>query len=263
MTVGRAGLSAVLPVLSACGVQCCPLPSALFSAHTGGFGPVERLDTAAHGEAALAHYKREGVAFDAIYVGYLYAEAQFRLAEAAFAAWPGAYKIVDPALADGGRLYSGLGDEAVRGMQGLCQKADLVTPNATESALLLGLPPDGAPTQAQLESRLAALSQAGAAALITSAPTEGGGLCVLGCGPRGEDSFRVPVNRLPQNYPGTGDVFTAAVAGAVLRGAGLRQAAQKAADFVERAIAATLRAGGEVRDGVQFEPLLPLLAQPL
>ena len=140
---GRAALSVIVPVLSTLGVQTVALPTAVLSTHTGGLGTPAKLANPGYGPAALEHYHRLGVKFDCIYSGYLADAAQAKLVEQAFELWPRAFKVVDPVLGDGGRLYSGLGADMVPAMYSLCSKADLIVPNVTEAALLLGDPLPG------------------------------------------------------------------------------------------------------------------------
>ena len=135
---GRAALSVIVPVLSTLGVQTVALPTAVLSTHTGGLGTPAKLANPGYGPAALEHYHRLGVKFDCIYSGYLADAAQAKLVEQAFELWPRAFKVVDPVLGDGGRLYKGLGADMVPAMYNLCSKANLIVPNVTEAALLLG-----------------------------------------------------------------------------------------------------------------------------
>ena len=136
---GRAALSVIVPVLSTLGVQTVALPTAVLSTHTGGLGTPAKLANPGYGPAALEHYHRLGVKFDCIYSGYLADAAQAKLVEQAFELWPRAFKVVDPVLGDGGRLYSGLGADMVPAMSSLCSKADLIVPNVTEASLLLAV----------------------------------------------------------------------------------------------------------------------------
>lgn len=266
---GRSSLAVVLPVLAACGVQALPLPTALFSTHTLGFGQVERQDEAAFGLRALAHLAREEVAVDAVYTGYLNSAAQLELAQAAMAQYPRALRVVDPAMADNGKLYSGMDEALVEGMRALCEQAGLITPNWTESALLTGTDLAEPFVEGQPETRVEALCREGRAVVLTSVPDGDGGFCTMACpgadtGGNVEPALVIPSARVPQSYPGTGDLFCAALVGLLLRagrGAGLEEAAAKAAAFAEAAVHTTHENGGPVRDGVWFEPLLPMLAQ--
>ncbi|MFV0413008.1 MAG: bifunctional hydroxymethylpyrimidine kinase/phosphomethylpyrimidine kinase [Oscillospiraceae bacterium] len=257
---GRSSLAAVLPVLAACGVQACPLPTMLLSTHTGGFGSPAVQQNTEFCEKALAHFKQQGISFDAVYTGYLQGSAQFALAEAAFAQYPDAFKVADPAMGDNGLLYTGLSEQTAAAMVALCEKADLVTPNFTESALLLGLPPLMEPlSRSGMAQRLQALSGARRQVLVTSSPTPEGGMEIWAAAPGGPP-FAIPTYHVPQNYPGTGDLFTAAVTGLVLRGLSLHASTQAAADFVRSAALLTLQQQGEARHGIWFEPFLSTLS---
>ncbi|MDL2293574.1 bifunctional hydroxymethylpyrimidine kinase/phosphomethylpyrimidine kinase [Ruminococcaceae bacterium OttesenSCG-928-D13] len=262
-SVGRAGLAVVLPALSAAGVQGCGLPAALFSTHTGGFGPVEKLDGAAWGAAALDHYARAGVDFDAVYIGYLYGEGQFALARQALAQYPKALHVVDPALGDAGKAYNGLGADTVERMLALCSAAQLITPNYTESAMLTGQTPDTAPPEdAVFAARMDKLAENGRAVLVTSVPTRSGGFETRGRTAEGRD-FVIPNRHVPVRFPGSGDLLCAATLGLMLgRELDLEAAARAATRFVEKAVHTTHAAGADPRFGLDFEPLLGMLANP-
>ncbi len=256
--VGRSSLGVVLPVLSACGVQACPLPPLFLSSHTGGFGEVPRVDTTPLCEQALAHYLQQKVDFDAIYTGYLVGPAQFALAEAAFAQYPNAYKIVDPVLGDHEKLYSGIQQDSVSLMKSLCEKADLLTPNSTECAVLSGLAPGDTKAAGSAEN-LRALQRGKSALVVTSAPCEAPDTIKLIVARQGQPDISILVDKIPQNYPGTGDLFTAALTGLTLQGQSLEHAARQAAAFVGSAVQATYKGGGQPRMGVWFEPFLSQL----
>lgn len=259
--VGRSSLAVVLPVLAACGVQGCPLPTTLLSSHTGGFNEVQLLDTVDFCNGALSHYMREEIAFDVIYVGYLLGKQQFDMVQRVFEQYPNAVKVVDPAMGDHGKIYSKITPDAVGWMKTLCQQADLITPNYTESALLTGEPFEAAaPTEEQMRRRLVALAAGKRQVVVTSVPTRQGGLSICGCDKQGQDVYQLPSHYVPQNYPGTGDLFAAALVGQLAKKTPIKHAAAKAASFVESAVAATYAARGEVRHGVWFEPFLHMLA---
>lgn len=263
-TLGRASLSVALPALAACGVQGCGLPASLFSSHTGGFSGVRTLDTGDFARDAIGHYLAEGIAFDAVYIGYLRGPAQLAAAERALDAFPAAYKVVDPALGDGGRAYSGIDGETIRGMAALCMKADLITPNLTECALLSGEDPAQAADEDALRARASGLVRPGASLLVTGIPAPrasvAGESAMAVVGRDKDETFTLTTRRLPADFPGTGDLFTASVLGLLLAGHTLAEAARQAAAFVGTALRATLEGEGEARLGLWLEPQLPLLA---
>ena len=136
--LGRCSLTVILPAMSVMGVQVCPLPTAILSAHTGGFGSVARRDLTDYLAEALAHYRTLGLPMECVYTGYLGSAEQVALCQAMFDEWPDAMKVVDPVMGDHGKLYHGFTPELVQGIRCLATHADVITPNLTEAALLLG-----------------------------------------------------------------------------------------------------------------------------
>lgn len=255
--VGRSSMAVVLPVLAACGVQACPLTTALFSTHMGGFGSATVEETAIYAKNALAHYIEKGIEFDAVYTGYLQGALQFAIAKEAQQLYPNALKICDPAMGDHGKLYGSITDDMVGDMRIICKNADLITPNYTELALLLGHTPIVEEIQMNtLHKNIGELLQGKGSAVVTSVPIGQNGLQIVGYDKNDEKFYTKPVKLVPQNYPGTGDLFTAALVGLLLRGVALRQATLVAGEFVEASVAQTFLAKGAVREGVWFESQL-------
>ena len=256
---GRCALTVAIPVLSALGAQVCPVPTAVLSAHTAFPGAVIR-DLTDLLPAFLGHWRDLGLRFDAVYSGYLASPAQAEIVAGFLAEQPQALKVVDPVLGDGGRMYRALDPSMPERLRALCGAADLITPNLTEYALLTGAPYDEAPrTEAQAEAMLEALLErtSARAAVLTGLPMAGG---AANAALAADGSFcLLPFERLPASYPGTGDVFTSVVTGALLSGADLADAVRRAADYVAAAIAYTMACGTEVRHGVQIEATLELL----
>ena len=216
---GRAALSVIVPVLSTLGVQTVALPTAVLSTHTGGLGTPAKLANPGYGPVALEHYHRLGVKFDCIYSGYLADAAQAKLVEQAFELWPRAFKVVDPVLGDGGRLYSGLGADMVPAMYSLCSKADLIVPNVTEAALLLGDPLPGVGSAEQAAAQAARLTRVAPQVVVTGVTGIGGGR-YIGCvgAARGGEGYAVKTPLQPRMFHGTGDIFAAVLVGRILRG---------------------------------------------
>ena len=240
---GRAALSVIVPVLSTLGVQTVALPTAVLSTHTGGLGTPAKLANPGYGPAALEHYHRLGVKFDCIYSGYLADAAQAKLVEQAFELWPRAFKVVDPVLGDGGRLYSGLGADMVPAMYSLCSKADLIVPNVTEAA------------------QAARLTRVAPQVVVTGVTGIGGGR-YIGCvgAARGGEGYAVKTPLQPRMFHGTGDIFAAVLVGRILRGNVPQAAVQAAAAFVAECIRQTPE-GADERLGVWLENALPKLRQ--
>ena len=159
--VGQCSMTVAMPVLSACGHETCILPTALLSTHTGGFGKpaVVHFDDAL--EPIWKHWQAQGITFDAILIGYLGSvgavETAARILEELLA--PGGVAIVDPAMADHGKLYSGFDQAYVEAMKMLCAKADILLPNITEAAMLSGKEYRETLTEEYVSALLAGLNQ--------------------------------------------------------------------------------------------------------
>ncbi|MDE6933362.1 MAG: pyridoxamine kinase, partial [Oscillospiraceae bacterium] len=136
---GRCALTIVIPVLSAMGVQCCPLPTALLSTHTGGFQGNTFLDLTDQMGPIAAHWREEGVAFDGVYTGFMSSVEQMEQTAAFIRSFrrQGCPVLIDPVMGDHGRPYRTYTPEMCRAMAELAAEADVLTPNRTEAALLL------------------------------------------------------------------------------------------------------------------------------
>jgi pyridoxine kinase len=128
---GRCSLAVILPILSAMGVQVCPVPTAILSTHTGGMGEVVLRDLTEYIRPALEHYKRLELDFECVYTGFLASEAQIGLCREFMAAYPGALKVVDPVMGDHGKPYRTYTLGMQRRMHELVEAADVITPNLT------------------------------------------------------------------------------------------------------------------------------------
>ena len=258
---GRAAPSVIVPVLSCLGVQAVALPTAVLSTHTGGLGTPAKLSNPGYGPAALAHYQRLGLRFDCIYSGYLADPTQAKLVEQAFELWPRALKVVDPVLGDGGRLYKGLGADMVPAMYNLCSKANLIVPNVTEAALLLGDPLPGVGSSEQAAEQAARLTRIAPQVVVTGVTGLSDGRCI-GCvgAARGGQGYSVKTPLIPRMYHGTGDIFGAVLVGRILQGNVPQAAVQAAAAFVSECIRQTPE-GTDERLGVWLEAALPKLMQ--
>lgn len=261
--VGRCSALAVIPVLSLSGCSCALLPTAYFSTHTGGFGAVHRLDMTADMRQAIGHYRRLDLRFDAVYIAYTASEEQLGILEEALddLLTPGGRLYLDPVMGDHGRRYAFCGEGLIEGYRRLCGKAELIFPNRTEAALLLGLPlSENSDPDAPDAQSLRALGAGGVVLTgVFSAWKEIGVLAV----PRAAPPFSVFRPKHPGAFPGTGDLFAAAAIASLMRGAELRQACETACDFLDASLRATAALDSEPRFGLAFERALPGLCASL
>ena len=254
---GRCSLTIALPVLSAMGCQCCPLPTALLSAHTG-FPGNTFLDLTVEMGRIADHWAAMDLQFDAIYSGFLGSADQVDTVARFFDTFKKSDTavIVDPVMGDHGTAYRTCTPELCRGMRVLAENSDVITPNLTEAALLLDRPYEEI-RQADAYEVVRRLSLGGRRSVVLtgyfSEPGQTGALCF---DRDSGESKAVQTPREPQDFSGTGDLFASVLAGGAARGVPLFQAAQAAADFVRDCIARTLAEGLTEQDGVDFEPLL-------
>ena len=240
---GRCALTIVIPVLSAMGVQCCPLPTALLSTHTGGFQGNTFLDLTDQMGPIAAHWREEGVAFDGVYTGFMSSVEQMEQT-AAF-----------------NRTYT---PEMCRAMAELAAEADVLTPNRTEAALLLGEDYDALRLDREADCRkwCEALSLKGRRSVVLTGVSLTEGAVGAACLDRDRGTVEfVSAPAVEGQFHGTGDLFAGVLAGGLVRGWSLAEAAGLAADFVSRCAQRTREEDTPRRDGVDFEPLLWRLGQ--
>jgi pyridoxine kinase len=256
--VGQCSMTVALPILSACGHETCILPTAVLSTHTGGFGKpvVQHLDA----DGMWRHWKNRGITFDAILVGYLGSVSAIdtvaEILDELLA--PGGIAIVDPAMADHGKLYSGFDKAYAVAMQFLCEKADIMLPNITEAAMMADMDYPADLDEAYIRELLEKLG--GGDVILTGAGFEENqtGAAVRTNG--NVTFYHHP--RLPGNFSGTGDMFAACFTGALMQGKSMEEAVQIASEFVCRSICATMENPAHWY-GVKFETALPWLINAL
>ena len=259
--VGRCSLTVALPILSAMGVECAVLPTAVLSTHTmfEGFTYKDLTDQIA---PIARHWQKEGFVFDALYTGYLASPEQVGDICAFFDAFQTKdnLTVVDPAMADNGKLYAAFGPDFPREMARVCARADLILPNLTEASLLTGLPYRTSYGEDYIREILLALAELGPRyAALTGVSFEPGRLGVMYYD-RVEKTFgSYFTEHLPARYHGTGDVFASTCVGALMRGRSLGEALALAADFTVECIRLTMNNDKASWYGVEFERAIPYL----
>ncbi len=261
--VGQCSLTVALPILSACGMETCILPSAVLSTHTGGFTGYTFRDLTDDIPAIAAHWKKEGILFDAFYTGYLGSERQIDMVLDIFSSLPRgkATRYVDPAMADNGKLYAGFDADFVNAMRKLARSADVLLPNITEACLLTGLPYFARPTRDKVSELIGALRCLCAGTIVlTGVGYEEGKTGVVVADEHTIDHYEHEL--ISQGCHGTGDVFASAYVGCSMRGFSPLEAAKAAADYTVLCIKNTLGDDSH-RYGVKFETALPYLIDRL
>ncbi len=260
---GRCSLTTAIAVLSACGHQCCPVPSAVLSAHTAYEGITYR-DLTEDLPGYVHSFETLGLHFDAIYSGYLSSGRQIeqviRLAERCAA--ESCITLVDPVMGDNGKPYTVAQNASfIDDMRELCRHADVITPNTTEVAMLLGEDPRSfSDDRAGIEKAMRRLAALGPRDIIVTGLRENGR---IGAGYFSADTDQSGfcfAGEVPAYFPGTGDLFASVLLGVLLRdGQSLQSSTCRAVDFIHDCAQYTLEQGMPPIDGVQFECLLDRL----
>ena len=261
--VGQCSITVALPVISACGIETSVVPSAVLSTHTGGFTGYTFRDLTEDMPKIREHWLKENLKFDAVYTGYLGSAKQIQYVIDFFdtVGNENCVNIVDPAMADNGKLYSGFDESFVDAMRKLIPKADYLLPNITEACLLTGMEyiPDA--DAGYIKQLLKKLCDMGAMNVILT------GEC-LECDKtgfvlyNGKEFLDYAHQKLSRSSHGTGDIYASAFTGALMRGKSAYDAAKVAADFVVECIKCTMKDPNHTY-GARFEPVLYKLYEML
>lgn len=261
--VGQCSLTVALPILSAAGVETCILPSAVLSTHTAGFTGFTVRDLTEDIPAIAAHWQKEKIAFDAVYTGYLGSTEQIAYVRNIFDTLlrEGGLTIVDPAMADNGKLYPAFDAGYVEAMKELAFSADIILPNITEACFLTGTEYRESYDESYIASLLDRLSASGAKTIVltgVSYSSDRTGVVV-----RQDGKTRYYEHRkIAKGCHGTGDVYASAFVGALMNGFAPYDAAALAADYTVGCIEVTQ---GDAAHwyGVKFELELPAFIRML
>ena len=256
---GKCSLTVALPIISAAGSECAVIPTAVLSTHTGGFKDFTFRDLTEDILPIAEHWRREGIRFDAIYTGYLGSFEQIDLVCKVIDILrdEDTLVVVDPVMADHGKLYPIFPDNFPDGMKKLCAMADIVIPNLTEACLMLGIEyKDGVFTEEYVREILEGLLAIGAKTPVLTGVYFDEQKLGAACLENGEIKYAF-ANRVNAMYHGTGDVFGSALIGALMEGFALQTALEIAAKYTSGCIERTLRFQPDRTYGVDFENELP------
>lgn len=230
--VGQCSLTVALPIISACGIETCILPSAVLSTHTAGFSGYTFHDLTDDIPKIVNHWKKEGIKFSAIYTGYLGSRRQIAYVRDILRDMGDVdhVSIVDPAMADGGKLYPAFDNDYVRAMKGLCGDADILLPNITEACFLTDTEYREAYDESYIDLLFERLTKLGAKNVVLT----GVGYREGKTGVAVYDGTKVGYyehEKMARGSHGTGDIYASAFTGAYVKGKGLFESARIAADF--------------------------------
>lgn len=256
--IGKCSLTVALPIISAAGIECAALPTALLSTHTGGFKDIYIKDLTEAIEPISNHWQSQGFSFNAIYSGYLGSDAQISLVKSAIDRLKGkdTLVVVDPVMGDHGKLYKTFDLDFAQKMKALCRQADIITPNITEATLMLGeeyLEPPY--SEEYIKGLLFRLSK------ITSGTVVLTGVCFneseLGAAYTQNGEVKIITRkRISGIFHGTGDVFASVFVASMVLGNGVEKSLATAVEFTSLAIENTVSNDPKLWYGVNFEGVL-------
>ena len=256
---GRCSLSVMMPVISACGNQCCPVPTAILSS-TDGISGFSMKDLTDDLSVYLRQWKQLKLSFDGIYTGYLSSARQVETALSFLQDFsrPDTCILVDPVLGDQGIVGSNCTDQLIKEYHSLIARADFITPNLTEAFFLCGLPYQEYPDERTLDLMgEMLLSKGPKAVIITGIKHETSIDTYLF---ERDQKNRISSPRCPQERIGTGDLFSSIFLSSVLQGDSFVASAKKASDFIAKALFFSEEQNIPVEEGICFEPFLGQLS---
>jgi pyridoxine kinase len=257
--VGKCSLTVALPIISAAGVECGVLPTAVLSTHTQ-FSTFTFRDLTDDISPISSEFKKHKIDFDAIYTGYLGSFRQLELVEKFFDDFKTEENIivVDPVMADNGKLYPGFTEEFAKSMAKLCSKADLIIPNLTEASFMLGIEYNPNYTEEEIKNILKMLTSLGAKrAALTGISFNANEIGVYYYDSISDNYYSYFAERLPVSYHGTGDIYASSTVGALMRGMSYEDSLSLAVDFTLECMKCTMADSERRFYGVNFEEALP------
>ncbi len=257
--VGRCSLSVVIPLLSAMGVQACPLPTAVLSSHSGGFQDVVCKNLTEEMKSFSEQWEINKLEFDCIYSGFLASVEQIEITKEFIRKFTNeeSLVLVDPVMGDEGKPYSLITPELIADMKTLIAESDIITPNYTEACFLLKREYQGSDVNwRELLPWLTELAAMGPERVVITGIPDKDKLLNLGYEKTTGSFFIASNQRIGERYPGTGDIFASVLLGRLLCEDGFGAALYKAGDFVAEAIAATQELNLPVREGLAFEHVI-------
>lgn len=252
---GQCSVTVALPILSALGFETVILPSAILSTHTSGFKDFTVLDLTSEMPKIIDHWKKEGIEFDAVYTGYIGNKVQFDYIldiKNNLLKKDGLF-IVDPAMADNGSMYWGLGDDIVNGMRKISSVADYILPNITEASFLTGNKYEENQSEEYRNKLINDLYKLGCKNVILTGVVKDNQIGASAYD--GNNIVTVLKKKEEKSYHGTGDIFSSIIIGNILAGLDIKNNLDKATDFIIDSIKNT-KDDSTHNYGVKYEEIL-------
>ena len=253
---GRCSLAVTIPILSAMKVQCCAVPTAIFTNHTG-YPSFSWTDYTSHMDDYITEWKKLDLKFDAIMTGFLGSQAQVDYVKRFVKAFKDHDTLicVDPVMGDYGRLYPTYNEDLAKSMRGFLEIADILTPNLTEACVLADVEYSESMDMTALEDIARKLCSAKASKVVISGIPRADKLINF-VYEKGKAPKCVAEPKIGADRSGTGDIFASVILADAINHVDFTTSVEKASRFVSRAVARSVELDIPVKDGLAFEEVL-------
>lgn len=263
---GKCSLTVALPIISCFEIETCVIPTAVLSTHTYKFKDYTFRDLTSDLPLISKHWQKEGITFDGIYTGYVASIKQIEYIKDIIDTFKKEKDIilVDPAMADNGKLYNGFDNEFVKSMKTLCMKADFLVPNITEAMLLLDKNYQDNLNKEDIENILKELSIIyDTSVILTGVSFEEGKLGVAAIDKLSGNIYYYFKDLLSEFFHGTGDIYASTFFASIIKGYTIYESIKIATDFTVASIKETIDEKDLHWYGVKFEKALKGLMNKL
>lgn len=256
---GRCSIAVSLPIISMLKVQCCPLPTSIFSNHTG-FPSFFFEDFTKNMEPYMEEWKKLDLQFNGISTGFLGSAEQIRIVQEFIAEFKkeDTLVIVDPVMGDYGKTYSTYTEEMCQRMKELVRNADILTPNLTEACILTDTPYKEDWKVAEVIALAEKLSEQGPEKVVITGVSQKSYICNF-CYEKGTEPSIVKTQKVGTQRSGTGDIFAAIISADAVNGVNFHDSVKRASSFIKKCILRSMELDIPVTDGVCFEEVLHTL----
>ncbi len=253
---GRCSLTVSLPIISALKVQCCPVPTSVFSNHTA-YDSFFYTDYTAYMDAYIEEWKKLGLTFDGILTGFLGSPEQTEIVRhfLEYFKKDGTVTVVDPVMGDEGSLYATYSPELAKQMKRLLPYADILTPNLTEACILTDTPYRTDMESHELLAVCEKLSKMGPKKIVISGLEKEDWLINF-VYEEGNEPVKVCGPKIGPSRAGTGDVFSSIIAADAVNGVSFFASVRHAAVFIAKVLTRAVELEIPTTDGVCFEEFL-------
>ncbi len=260
--VGKVSLTPMSTIINCAGIELASLPTTILSSHTGGFKNIYINEFTDGMKGFLNAWQDLEIDFDAIITSYFRTYEQIEIFDKFLSNKAKTFLIVDPVMADNGKLYSGFDKRHVSSMKKLCKKAELIIPNFTEANLLTASSyKEGSASHKDIESLSLELSDNKTKSVVITGICQKDKLLISYFDKNTGESDIITSDKLPYRFFGTGDMFTAIVSSMVVNDISLSAAVKVANDWIHTCLVDTIKSARDIKYGVLYEQNLIKLIQ--